>query len=34
MYVLDFNQKKNASLYIYTHTHANALQLWQMDNGM
>ena len=27
------NQKKNASLYTYTPTHANALQLLQMDNG-
>ena len=32
-YVLGLYQKKNASLYTYTPTHANALHLLQMDNG-
>ena len=32
-YVLGLNQKKNASLYTYTPTHANVTQLMQMDNG-
>ena len=31
--VLGLNQEKNASLYTYTPSHANALQLLQMDNG-
>ena len=33
IYVLGLNQKKNASLYTYTSSHANSLQLMQMGNG-
>ena len=32
-YVLGLSQKENARLYTFTPTHANALQLFQMDNG-
>ena len=31
-YVLGLNQRKNASLYTYTPSYANALQLMQMGN--